>query len=144
MSEALLGALENLRLLVSDSSASIAHVRLPTVQANPVQMGQLWQNLITNAIRHSQTPVHIEIAVEPRASEWRFAIADDGPGIASEFHESIFQPFKRLTRRNDSSGLGLAACRKIVEAHGGRIWCESELGSGTKFYFTLPRVEVDA
>jgi two-component system CheB/CheR fusion protein len=144
MSRALWEAIENLRLLISDSQATIHHGELPAIEANPVQMGQLWQNLITNAIRHAQSPVHIEIAAEPHTSGWRFAVTDDGPGIAPEFQESIFQPFKRLTRRNDSSGLGLAACRKIVEAHGGRIWCESELGKGARFCFTLPRTASEA
>jgi signal transduction histidine kinase/ActR/RegA family two-component response regulator len=139
MDRSLSDALQNMESLVRDSQAVITSDKLPEVSANQVQMTQLWQNLIANAIRHSTDLCRVKVGVASEEGQWVFSVVDNGPGIAPEFHDSIFQPFKRLTRRNDCSGLGLAACRKIVESHGGKIWCDSKPGKGATFQFTLPR-----
>jgi signal transduction histidine kinase/CheY-like chemotaxis protein len=144
MKNALCDALQNIDSLVRGSGAEITFDEMPCVSANYVQMSQLWQNLVANAIRHSTEPCRVKIEAASHDNEWVFSVTDNGPGIAEEFRENIFQPFKRLTRRNDCSGLGLAACRKIIESHGGKIWCESKLGEGSIFRFTLPRVSETA
>jgi signal transduction histidine kinase/CheY-like chemotaxis protein len=138
MERSLSDALQNIDSLVRDSQAVITSDKLPDVSANSVQMTQLWQNLIANAIRHSTDSCKVKIDAASQNDLWVFSVADNGPGISEEFHECIFQPFKRLNRHNDCSGLGLASCRKIIESHGGKIWCESKLGEGSTFKFTLP------
>lgn len=110
--------------------------------ADKSQLIQLWQNLISNAIKFNRSPQPIvEITVESLEEEWRFCVADNGIGIAPEFHERIFIIFQRLHSDTEfeGTGVGLAICRKIVTRHGGKIWVESEEGKGAKFYFTLPK-----
>ncbi|HWJ28429.1 MAG TPA: ATP-binding protein, partial [Flavisolibacter sp.] len=118
--------------------------RLPVVYAHGTQMQQLFQNLISNAIkyRHSQRSLLITIEVTELSDEYKFSISDNGIGIDPEFFEKIFVVFKRLHRKDEysGSGIGLAICKKIVELHGGKIWVESKPDIGTTFYFTLPAV----
>lgn len=105
-------------------------------------MIQMFQNLLANAIRHCDTAVTIHVRADEHEHHWQLMVRDDGPGIASEHFEKIFDPFKRLSQRKEDVkglGLGLAINRKIVESHGGKIWCESQLGSGTSFLITLPK-----
>lgn len=99
------------------------------------------QNLLANAIRHSDKPPVIHVHAQERDGNWLFSVADNGPGIAPDDLEKIFNPFKRLDRKEQGAGLGLAICRKIIESHGGKIWCESKLGVGASFLFTLPKTE---
>jgi signal transduction histidine kinase len=139
MDAALNAARENLHSLISESGAKIDAATLPEVEANDGQMMQLFQNLISNAIKHCPQPVTITITVSPSDKGWKFCVGDDGCGIAETDIERIFQPFKRLNLNEDGTGLGLAICAKIIAAHGGRIWCESKEGEGASFCFTLPR-----
>jgi hypothetical protein len=84
----------------------------------------------------------VTISAECSEDEWGVAVQDNGPGIAAEFHESIFLPLKRLHGADVAgTGMGLAVCKKIVERHGGRIWVESQPGAGATFFFTLPRLD---
>jgi signal transduction histidine kinase len=110
------------------------------VPADPVRLLQVFQNLIVNAINYSGSAApRIEISAESSDSEYRFAVSDNGIGIAREHFERIFTPLKRLHGKDvPGSGIGLALCRKIVEGHGGRIWVESRVGKGSTFFFTLP------
>lgn len=109
--------------------------------ADRSQMGQVFQNLIGNAVKFRGTakPV-IRISAERKDQEWVFSVADNGIGIAPEHAEIIFVIFKRLHTRAEypGSGIGLAICQKIIERHGGKIWVESKPGEGATFKFTLP------
>jgi len=131
---------DNLQELITERKATITSVPLPEIYVNKAQLIQVMQNLLTNAIRYSDAPVTIHIGLEEEAEHFLFKVTDNGPGIAREYLEKIFEPFKRFTRYEEhGSGLGLATCRKIVEIQGGKIWCESTPGSGATFLFTLPK-----
>jgi PAS domain S-box-containing protein len=144
MEDALARATRNLRLAIQDSGAIIAHDDLPVVLADPLQMTQLLQNLIGNAIkfRGPKAP-RIHVGVRRRDQHWLFFVRDNGIGIDPQYAERIFVIFQRLHNRDEypGTGIGLAICRKIVERHGGEIWVESKPGNGATFYFTLQPVE---
>ena len=113
---------------------------LPTVWGDKVQLTQLLQNLLSNALKyHSDEPPLIRIRAEGENGHWLFAVEDNGIGIDPLFFEKIFIIFQRLHNRNDYSGtgIGLAVCKKIVERHGGKIWVESDQHSGSTFFFTI-------
>lgn len=130
-----------LNALIENSKAIIEIHNLPEIiQADKVQMRQLFQNLITNAVRYASPEriPHIKISAEEHDNEWLFAVNDNGIGIKSEFYERIFLLFRRLHGdKEKGTGIGLALCKKIVENHGGKIWVESEYGKGSTFYFTI-------
>ncbi|MDB5052829.1 MAG: sensory transduction histidine kinase [Bacilli bacterium] len=131
----------NIRLFIKERGAVITYDDLPTVLADSFECIQLFQNLITNAIKfHSEKQPQVHIGVERRGDEWVFSVRDNGIGIHSEYFERVFFIFQRLHGRDKylGTGIGLAICKKIVERHGGRIWLESEPGNGATFYFTLP------
>jgi light-regulated signal transduction histidine kinase (bacteriophytochrome) len=136
-------ALANLTVAIQESATVIRRDTLPTVIADSTQLGQLFQNLIANAIKfraEGRTP-EVAISVSEEGPDWQFAIADNGIGIESQYFERVFRVFQRLHTRTryPGTGIGLAICKKIVERHGGRIWIESRPGEGTTFRFTLPR-----
>jgi len=135
-------ALENLRSSIEMCAAIVTHDPLPTVFADEVQLAQLFQNLIGNAIKYKrlESPhVHISVARSTNAN-WQFSVQDDGLGIEAKYFEKIFEMFQRLHKREEfaGTGIGLAICKKIVERHGGRISVQSQHGSGSTFVFTLP------
>ncbi len=137
-------ACANLRSAIEESGAQVTSEELPTVMGDRTQLGQLFQNLIGNAIKfRGEGPVHVDVGAERRDGEWLFSVRDNGIGIEPEYAERIFVVFQRLHARAEFSGtgIGLAVCKKIVERHGGRIWVESEPGEGSTFYFTLRSVE---
>lgn len=134
-------ALANLRVAIEESGAVITHDPLPSVQADGVQLTQLFQNLLGNAIKfRGEEPPHIHIGVERHEGAWHIAVRDNGIGIAPDYFERIFAIFQRLHPRRayPGTGIGLAICKKIVEHHGGQIWVESRLGDGATFCFTIP------
>ena len=115
---------------------------LPSVKAERTRLTQVFQNLISNAVKYIDKPRgEIRISACEDGDFWRFSIADNGPGIAAKHFARIFQMFQTLTPSNhgDSTGLGLAVVKKIVDLHGGRVWLESQMGEGTTFFFTLPK-----
>ena len=137
-------ALSNLGLLVQENSASLQKGPLPTVIADGGQLVQLFQNLISNAIKYrSEQLPEIYVEAEHQASQWLFWVRDNGIGIDPKHAERIFRVFQRLHSRQQypGTGIGLAICQKIVERHGGHIWVESEPGQGSTFYFTIPNRE---
>jgi len=133
--------LDNLQKAIEESDAKVTHDPLPTVIADDMQLGQLFQNLITNAIKFQGDAVpQIHISAEQNEDKWIFSVQDNGIGIDPEYNERIFVIFKRLYGKEEypGTGIGLAICKKIVERHGGNIWVESEPAKGATFYFTIP------
>ncbi len=134
-------AVSNLTVAIREQGATVKAGPLPTIMGDAVQLTQLFQNLIGNALkfRGPESPL-IEVAAASHCDGWLFSVRDNGIGIDSQFFERIFAVFQRLHRKEDypGTGIGLAICRKIVERHGGRIWVESEWGKGATFYFTMP------
>lgn len=136
-------AIENLDVLISESGAEIHREELPVVSVDSEQLIQLFQNLLSNAIKYKDqgSPV-IDIGAIEENGMWIFSVEDNGPGIAPEHREQIFQIFQRLKLRQDVSGtgIGLAICRRIVTRHGGKIWMEEGGRGGAAFRFSLPGV----
>lgn len=115
---------------------------LPTIWGDRVQLSQLFQNLLSNALKyHSEELPSIRIQAKEEPTHWLFAVGDNGIGIDPQFFDKIFIIFQRLHNKSDYSGtgIGLAICKKIVERHGGRIWVESRPGDGSTFYFTISK-----
>jgi PAS domain S-box-containing protein len=141
--QVLAAALANLRESIAEAKAVVTQGPMPEVDADPVQLGQVLQNLIGNAVKfRGPNPPHIHVAAERRGPDWLFTVRDDGIGIAPEYQERIFVIFQRLHSRAEypGTGIGLAVCKKVVERHGGRLWVESSgrPGEGSTFFFTLP------
>jgi light-regulated signal transduction histidine kinase (bacteriophytochrome) len=139
--EVLALTLLNLKTTIEEGRARVTHDQLPTVLGDEFQLGQLFQNLIGNAIKyHGPRSPEIHIGCERDGEMWRFAVKDNGIGIDPEYAQQIFVIFQRLHTRQEypGTGIGLAICKKIVERHRGAIWVESERGKGSTFYFTLP------
>jgi signal transduction histidine kinase len=137
----LAAALSNLKVAIEESGAEISSDPLPTVMGDRVQLTQLFQNLIGNALKfRGSAPARVVIHVERKNGEWLFVVRDNGIGIDPKDFPRIFVIFQRLHTRQEypGTGMGLAICKKIVERHGGRIWVESTRGKGASFYFTLP------
>jgi PAS domain S-box-containing protein len=135
-------ALMNLRAMIEESGAVVTHDSLPTIMSSGSQLGQIFQNLIGNAIKYrSASAPHVNIsATKDGAKGWIFAVRDNGMGIEPQYFEKIFVLFQRLHGREEFSGtgIGLAVCKKIVEQLGGTIWVESQPEKGSTFYFSLP------
>jgi PAS domain S-box-containing protein len=139
--ETLRRALVNLRGAIEETGALVTHGRLPTVHADEMQLIQLFQNLVGNAIKYHNSGiprVHIS-AMKNVGKKWIFSVQDNGLGIDSQYFEKIFGMFQRLHKREEfaGTGIGLAICKKIVERHGGGISVESHLGEGSTFRFDL-------
>jgi len=116
---------------------------LPVVMTEPTRIQQVFQNLLSNAIKHMDKPEgKIRINCSAEGGHWKFSVTYNGPGIKQQHLEKIFQLFQTLAPRDrvESSGVGLALVKKIVEMYGGRVWVESTVGEGSAFFFTLPRV----
>jgi PAS domain S-box-containing protein len=142
---ALLQALQNLRGVIQDSGALVTHEALPAVIADEIQLIQLFQNLVGNAIKYQNSGIpRVQIAATRNgAKRWTFSVKDNGLGIEPQYFEKIFGMFQRLHKREEfaGTGIGLAICKKIVERHGGRISVESQLGMGSTFRFALAEGE---
>jgi signal transduction histidine kinase len=141
MQQVLASALANLAVAVEEAQAEITHDPLPTVWGDDVQLTQLMQNLLGNALKfRDELPVRIHIGIERDGALWRIRVQDNGIGIQPQYADRIFMIFQRLHTRQEypGTGIGLSICKKIVERHGGRIWVEPAPAKGTVFMFTLP------
>ncbi|MBV9406292.1 MAG: GHKL domain-containing protein [Acidobacteriaceae bacterium] len=130
----------SLHAAITESQAEVRHSPLPALAVDRVQLSQVLQNLISNAIkyRRSEAP-RISVEAKREASNWIFSVSDNGQGFKQQFAERIFGLFQRLHGRQvEGTGMGLSIARKIVERHGGRMWAESTEGVGSTFYFSLP------
>ena len=140
--QAMQTALKTLERAIAESGAIIEFEELPTLRVHATQLEQLFQNLISNAIkyRRSDATPAVRITSKKQNAQWVFSVADNGIGIEARYKEQIFGLFKRLHSSDSYSGtgIGLALCQRIVERHNGRIWVESKPGEGSTFYFTLP------
>ncbi|MBN1271477.1 MAG: GHKL domain-containing protein [Candidatus Aminicenantes bacterium] len=135
---------------VLDSLAPPDHIHvsiktaLPVVMVDRVKISQVFQNLISNAIKYIDKPAgKIKISCEDKGRFWKISISDNGPGIEKKYHKKIFQIFQTLESRDtqESTGVGLSVVKKIIDLHGGDIWVESEIGKGSTFCFTLKKME---
>jgi PAS domain S-box-containing protein len=141
LEHALETSLSGLRAAVEETAAIVTHDALPEIEADPLLLTQVLQNLLTNAIKYAkQTEVpraHVSCRIE--RGSWVVKVTDTGEGIAPEHHDRIFGVFQRLHGQEISgTGIGLATCKKIVEGWGGKIWVESQVGQGATFFFTIP------
>jgi PAS domain S-box-containing protein len=135
-------AITNLRAAIEESSAAVTWDPLPTVDADEMQLAQLFQNLMGNALKfRGQGVPRIHVSAEEHDGEWHITIADNGIGIEPQYFERIFMLFQRLHTMGEypGTGIGLAICKKVVERHAGRIWVTSTPGEGSQFHFTLPK-----
>jgi predicted ATPase/signal transduction histidine kinase len=138
--------LRDLKVVIAESQATLTVAPLPIIQADPIQLSLLFQNLIGNAIKYrSEVPPQIQVSAQKEPECWRFSIHDNGIGIESQYCDRIFKIFQRLHTSDEypGTGLGLAICQKIVENHGGHIWVESKLGAGSTFSFEIPESRAD-
>jgi signal transduction histidine kinase len=145
--ESLDRALSNLRVALEESGAEvITETPLPRLKADPVQVTQLFQNLIGNAVKfRREEPPRIHVSATLADGEWVFSVRDNGIGMPEDARQRVFEIFHRLHKdKYPGTGIGLATCKKIVERHGGRIWVESELGAGSTFHFTVPDLKLKA
>lgn len=137
-------AIVNLRMAIEESGAIITNDELPAVVGDETQLSQVFQNLISNALKFRNSVVpHIHISTTKDDQLWRITVSDNGIGISPEHLERIFQIFQRLHSREKypGTGIGLPLCQRIVQRHGGTIWAESDPGHGSRFHFTLPEVQ---
>jgi signal transduction histidine kinase/CHASE3 domain sensor protein len=135
-------ALNHLQIAIEESEAVVSYQEpMPSIVADPTQMLQLIQNLLANAIKfRGDAAPRIHVSAERIDGAWRFAVRDNGIGIAPEYRDRVFVLFQRLHGREEyaGTGIGLAVCKKIVERHGGELWVESTEGGGSTFKFTIP------
>ena len=133
--------LNNLTFRIKDKNAVVTSGKMPTVFGDEVQLVQVLQNLVDNALKFCDKAPRVHISAKERPDHYIFSVSDNGIGIEHEYSEKIFLIFQRLFPKGeyDGSGIGLAICKRIVERHGGNICFESKLGEGTTFYFTIAK-----
>lgn len=141
--EMLQDVLSDMETVIHENDAIVLADDLPVLVANKIEIKQLFQNLITNAIKFRKKEVQPEIRIhcEEKDNVWQFSFADNGIGIKPDYLDKIFLIFQRLHAERDypGTGIGLATCKKIVELNDGRIWVTSEYGEGSTFYFTITK-----
>jgi PAS domain S-box-containing protein len=138
--QALAWATDHLAGLIAERGARISVDALPPVQADPIHLARIFQNLLANALHHAGSPaLHIEVSGERSGDRVILSVADNGVGIAREHRERVFQAFQRLEHAASAGrGIGLSICRKLVEAQGGEIWVEPAAPAGACFRLQLP------
>ncbi len=141
LNEAVRVAIDDLSSLVQECGATVRLGELPTVPGNRRELIGVFSNLISNSLKYrSDEPPEVVITASRDDAFWVVAVKDNGIGISAEYHERIFELFRRLEKRasDTGTGLGLAICARTIQQHGGRIWVESEEGHGAVFRFSLP------
>jgi light-regulated signal transduction histidine kinase (bacteriophytochrome) len=135
-------AVSNLQQLIRENTALITNDDMPVIQADEMQIIQVFQNLIENAIKFKKKTElpKIHITCTKQHEMYQFSVADNGIGIEMQYHDRVFIVFQRLHSAKDypGTGIGLSICKRIIERHGGTIWFESTVNQGTTFYFTIP------
>jgi signal transduction histidine kinase len=155
LEDILTNAIENLRTSIRETQAevTVAINQAPIVMGDSVRLNRLFQNLIANAIKFNHPEKAPRVAItfkdgdlDNAPGKWIVSIQDQGIGIHPEHHEMLFNLFRRLNTRDEyeGSGIGLAVCKKIIEQHEGRIWFESEFGSGSTFYVSLNKADAQS
>ena len=132
----------DLQAMINGSGAEVTRDELPSITADPTLLAQLFQNLIGNAIKfHGDRPPEVHVRGESSSRRWVFSVRDNGIGIDQKHLDRIFAVFERLhsSDKYPGTGIGLAICKRVVQHHGGRIWCESTPQEGTTFHFSIPR-----
>jgi light-regulated signal transduction histidine kinase (bacteriophytochrome) len=135
--------LTDLGMMIEDSGAKVEHNELPLVKADDMQLGQVFQNLVSNALKfHGEDPPEVLVNAEKQGTEWLFKVKDNGVGMDPKFQERAFMIFQREDPHGETlgTGIGLAVVKRIIERHKGKIWFDSEPGKGTTFYFTIPDI----
>jgi signal transduction histidine kinase len=139
LDEIMLEVATDLRPAIDGAGATLVVGALPQVEGDPRQLRRVLQNLVGNALKFSgDEPPRVDVTASARPSEWVVTVRDNGIGIEREHASSIFGMFSRVERQVEGSGIGLAVCRRVIEAHGGHIWVEPADGGGSAFRFTLP------
>ena len=139
-------AIEDLGEMIRQDGAEVTRENLPTVTADPILLGQLFQNLIGNAVKfHGPQRPRVHVSAEPSGDELVFSVRDNGIGIEPKHLSRIFVVFERLHPADTypGTGIGLAICKRVVQRHKGRIWCDSQPGKGTTFHFSIPEQRRD-
>jgi signal transduction histidine kinase len=133
-------ALLKVQKLVKESNARITYWDLPEAEVDESQFAQVFEHLLSNSIKYrSEEAPNIEVSAQEDTDAYRISVRDNGVGVKADYHQAIFAPFKRLHGKSiPGVGLGLAICKKIVTAHGGKIWVESDGQNGSTFHFTVP------
>ncbi len=137
-------AISNLELNIEKANANVKAEKLPVIVCDEIQISQMFQNLISNAIKFAdKNDPEIIISYKENDDEFIFSVSDNGIGILPKYYKRIFEIFQRLHTEEEfeGTGIGLSICKKIADRHGGKIWVESEPGKGSTFYFTLPKRE---
>ena len=143
LNDTIYNVIQNVQHTIQEKSAEIYIEPLPSLKVFPMQMVQLFQNLISNALKfipNDRIPI-IEIKIKDKKEYYEFSVSDNGIGIEKQYLEKIFLVFKRLHGKEayEGTGIGLATCKKIIDNIGGRIWVESDYGKGATFFFTIPK-----
>jgi signal transduction histidine kinase len=136
-------AIEKITPLSQDRHISLGFPdALPSVKADSLRLERILYNLVDNAVKYSPGGGKIKVFAERKGKDLLIGVSDQGTGISQHEQSKLFEPFQRLNPKEASlgkgAGLGLLVCRRLVEAHGGKIWVESELGRGSTFFFTMP------
>jgi signal transduction histidine kinase len=133
-------ALLKIQKIVKESNARITYRDLPEAEVDESQFAQIFEHLFSNSIKYrSGGPPEIEVSAQEDTDGYRISVRDNGVGVKPDYHQTIFAPFKRLHGKEiPGMGLGLSICKKIVIAHGGKIWVESDGQNGSTFHFTVP------
>ena len=147
LNDAWLQAVSTLQTRIDEESADVSADPLPLVRGDVTQLTQVFQNLLSNALKYRKPDnrPHVRVSARHEDSEWTVMVEDNGIGFPQIYADRIFGLFKRLHKNEyPGTGLGLAICKRTVERFGGRIWAESQPGRGSRFFFSLPHVEEHA